>query len=171
MVVRVIQSAEIPVAKKAEAGLTRRDGKRPDGLTLISWQGGKPMTWDVTVVTTLTAQYLSSSARSAGAATDLAASRKEATRIFFSQSQWNPTLRFVQVPYLSSQLWSNAWLVPPGTCPRCHRLFVPKTLDHYTALQFGLNTRELCFRAPHRLNDIFTFYSCNDMLAMLPRGQ
>jgi len=30
-----------------------------------------------------------------------------------------------------------------------------------TAFQFGLNTRELCFRAPHRLNDIFTFCSCN----------
>ena len=36
------------------------------------------MTWDVTVVSTLAASYLSSSARSAGAAADLAASRKEA---------------------------------------------------------------------------------------------
>ena len=36
------------------------------------------MTWDVTVVCTLAASYLSSSARSAGAAADLAASRKEA---------------------------------------------------------------------------------------------
>jgi len=36
------------------------------------------LTWDVTVVCTLAASYLSSSARSAGAATDLAASRKEA---------------------------------------------------------------------------------------------
>ena len=36
------------------------------------------MTWDVTVVSTLAASYVSSSARSAGAAADLAASRKEA---------------------------------------------------------------------------------------------
>jgi len=39
---------------------------------LIPWQGGKPLTWDVTVVSTLAASYLSSSARSAGAAADLA---------------------------------------------------------------------------------------------------
>jgi len=49
--------------------------------------------------------------------------------------------------------------------------FIPKTLGHCTAFQFGLNTRELCFRAPHRLKDIFTFCSYNDMLAMLSRGQ
>ena len=36
------------------------------------------MTWDVTVESTLAASYLSSSARSAGAAADFAASRKEA---------------------------------------------------------------------------------------------
>ena len=59
-------------------GLTRLGGKKPDGLTLIRWQGGKPLTWDVTVVSTLAASYLSSSARSAGAAADFAASRKEA---------------------------------------------------------------------------------------------
>jgi len=53
----------------------------------------KPLTWDVTVVSTLAASYLSSSARSAGAAADLAASRNRQniraspTRIFFSQSQ------------------------------------------------------------------------------------
>jgi len=59
-------------------GLTRQDGRRPDGLTLIPLQGGKPLTWDVAVVSTLAASYLSSSARSAGTAADLAASRKEA---------------------------------------------------------------------------------------------
>ena len=67
----------IPVTKEP-VGLTELDGKRPDGLTLIPWQGGKPLTWDVTVVSTLAASYLSSSARSAGAEADLVASRKEA---------------------------------------------------------------------------------------------
>ena len=54
VVARAIQSAGTPVTKKP-VGLTRLDGKRPDGLTLIPWQGGKPLTWDVTVVSTLAA--------------------------------------------------------------------------------------------------------------------
>jgi len=77
VVARAIQSAGTPVTKEP-VGLTRQDGKRPDGLTLTPWQGGKPLTWDVTAVRTLAASYLSSSARSAGTAADLAASRKEA---------------------------------------------------------------------------------------------
>jgi len=49
---RSIQSAGIPVTKEP-VGLTRQDDRRPDGLTLISWQGGKTLTWGVTVVSTL----------------------------------------------------------------------------------------------------------------------
>jgi len=47
-----LTAAGIPVSKEP-SGLTRTDGKRPDGLTLIPWQAGKPLTWDVTVVSTL----------------------------------------------------------------------------------------------------------------------
>ena len=42
-------SAGIP-ATKEPTGLVRQDGKRPDGLTLIPWQGGKSLVWDVTVL-------------------------------------------------------------------------------------------------------------------------
>jgi len=41
---------------KEPSGLVRQDGKRPDGLALFPWQGGKSLTWDVTVVS----QYLGS---------------------------------------------------------------------------------------------------------------
>jgi len=35
---------------KQPNGLSRLDGKRPDGLTLIPWQEGKPLCWDVMVI-------------------------------------------------------------------------------------------------------------------------
>ena len=34
-------------------GLYRTDGKRTDGVTMISWQMGKQLVWDVTVVDAL----------------------------------------------------------------------------------------------------------------------
>ena len=35
------------------AGLSRSDGKRPDGLTLVSWSQGRPLVWHLTVPYTL----------------------------------------------------------------------------------------------------------------------
>ena len=75
VVTRALGSAGIP-ATKEPVGLLRSDGKRPDGLTLVPWQSGKPLTWDVTVAHTLAASYVSSTARAAGAATEMAATRK-----------------------------------------------------------------------------------------------
>ena len=36
------------------SGLSWEDGKQPDAMTLIPWQGGKNVTWDVTVTDTVT---------------------------------------------------------------------------------------------------------------------
>jgi len=85
LVSRAFASASIPVTKEP-VGLLRSDGKRPDGLTLVPWQSGKPLTWDVTVTHTLAASYLSSSAREAGAAAELAANRKSAKYADLPQS-------------------------------------------------------------------------------------
>ena len=74
---RAFASAKIPVMKES-SGLFRSDGKRPDGLTLISWQRGLSLTWDVRVATTLVDSYISASASSTGAAAEMAASRKQA---------------------------------------------------------------------------------------------
>ena len=70
-----LTSVNIPKTKEPN-GLSRLDGKRPDGLTLIPWQSGKPLTWDVTVVSTLAGSYNSDSERFAGAAAELAATKK-----------------------------------------------------------------------------------------------
>jgi len=74
---RSLSSAGIP-ASKEPTGLTRLDGKRPDSLTLVPWQGGKLVTWDITVVSTLAQSYLHASGHSAAGAAELTVSRKEA---------------------------------------------------------------------------------------------
>ena len=76
VIVRAITAAGVLVSKEP-VGLARCDGKRPDGLTLIPWQGGKPLTWDVTVVSTLADSYLHSTSHSAGSAAETASIRKE----------------------------------------------------------------------------------------------
>jgi len=43
-----VTSAGIPVTKEL-VGLTKLGGKQPDSLTLIPGQGGKSLTWDVTL--------------------------------------------------------------------------------------------------------------------------
>ena len=42
---------------KQPQGLSRSDGKCPDGLTLVPWQSGKPLVWNVTVICPLADSY------------------------------------------------------------------------------------------------------------------
>ena len=58
-------------------GLFRTDGKRPDGVTLVPWQSGKSLCWDVTVMCPLAESYVDRAALEAGAAAEMAATRKE----------------------------------------------------------------------------------------------
>ena len=74
---RAFTRAGIPTAKEP-SGLFVADGKRPDGMTLIPWTGGKCLTWDVTVVDTLAKSHLSTSSASQGGAAESAAAAKEA---------------------------------------------------------------------------------------------
>jgi len=63
-------------ATKEPSGLVRQDGKWPNGLTLIPWQGGKSLAWDATVVSTLAQSYVDRAAASVGAVAEMAAERK-----------------------------------------------------------------------------------------------
>jgi len=85
VVARAFAAAGIPVSKEP-AGLSRTDGKRPDGMTPIPWRAGKPAVWDVTVVCTSAVSYLNSSAREAGAAAEFAAIRKTAKYVSLAAS-------------------------------------------------------------------------------------
>ena len=59
-------------------GLSRSDGKRPDGATLIPWTRGKPVPWDVTVPDTYANSYIADTATTASAAANRAADNKTA---------------------------------------------------------------------------------------------
>ena len=74
-----MSSAGVPSTKEP-TGLLRDDGKRPDGLSLIPWTQGKPITWDVTVVHPLAQSYLQSGGGdfTPGAAAERAAANKVA---------------------------------------------------------------------------------------------
>ena len=74
---RAFNSSGMP-ATKEPSGLSRQDGKRPDGLTLTPWQNGKPLVWDVTVACTLADSYVNTAAMGAGMVAEQAANRKSA---------------------------------------------------------------------------------------------
>lgn len=68
-------SADIPNSLEPY-GISRRDGKRPDGITSYPWSRGRPLLWDVTVVNTIAVSYLNATSRAHGAAADEAERRK-----------------------------------------------------------------------------------------------
>jgi hypothetical protein len=57
-------------------GLSRDDGKRPDGMTLVPWIKGQPLVWDVTVVDTLADSYVLKTSEVSGFAAEMACKRK-----------------------------------------------------------------------------------------------
>ena len=75
LIARSFSAVGVPVAKEP-TGLSRL-AKRPDGLFLVPWQNGKALCWAVTVICPLANSYISAAARDAGAAAELATSRKE----------------------------------------------------------------------------------------------
>ena len=69
-----MKRADVPSTKEP-AGLLKGDGKRPDGLTVMPWQSGRSLTWDVTVVDTLTSSYTSKTSVTPCGAAEAAATR------------------------------------------------------------------------------------------------
>ena len=85
IIYRAFVAANIPANKEpVVVALLRSDGKRPDDLTLMPWQAGKSVTWDVTVSRPLADSYLSSSAQIPGGVAEQAVRRRQSS--CFSQS-------------------------------------------------------------------------------------
>ena len=76
LISRALPRAGVPSTKEP-TGLSRSDGKRPDGITQIPWCNGKSAVWDVTVADTLAPSYVSSTPQLAGSAAENAAAKKE----------------------------------------------------------------------------------------------
>ena len=77
VICRTFIKAGIPSVKEPP-GLSRTDGKRPDGATQIPWSSGKCLIWDVTVTDTLAASNLPLSSTAPGEAAEFAAEKKVA---------------------------------------------------------------------------------------------
>ena len=77
LVARTFAAAGVPVAKEP-VRLVRQDGKRPDGVTLVPFEGGRSLTWDVTVICTTADSYTHLAVQGPGCVAEVAASRKEA---------------------------------------------------------------------------------------------
>ena len=75
LVWRALTRAGVPSLKEP-VGLSRSDGKRPDGMTLVPWSTGKCAVWDVTVIDTMANSYLNSTSVTAGGAAEIASTRK-----------------------------------------------------------------------------------------------
>ncbi|KAJ4434286.1 hypothetical protein ANN_22838 [Periplaneta americana] len=67
---RALTSSGVPSILEP-SGISRSDGKRPDGLTLVPWRVGKSLIWDSTCVYTL--PHLSSTSKTPGSAAESAA--------------------------------------------------------------------------------------------------
>ena len=62
-----LSSAGIPACLEP-SGLSRSDGKRLDGLTLVPWERGRPMVWDITVLDSMAPSYRSAAVSGTGSA-------------------------------------------------------------------------------------------------------
>jgi hypothetical protein len=56
--------------------LSRDDGQRPDGMTLVPWIKGQPLVWDVTVVDTLADSYILKTSDVSAFTAEMACKRK-----------------------------------------------------------------------------------------------
>ena len=77
LIKRAMASADIPAILEPKS-LSRDDGKRPDGLTVLPWANGKCMVWDFTCPDTLAASHLDHAVVGPGAVANDAENRKSA---------------------------------------------------------------------------------------------
>ena len=87
---RALCAAGVP-SHLEPSGLSRDDGKRPDGATIVPWSQGQCAVWDFTCVNTVAASHIDSAASRAGAPSECAESKKRVKYASLSNTyQFNP---------------------------------------------------------------------------------
>jgi hypothetical protein len=81
-------------------GLSRADGKKPDGLTMVPWKRGKSLIWDFTCVDTFAPSHLASTSERPGRAAEEAALRKTRKYEYLGQQ-----FLFLPVAVETSGVW------------------------------------------------------------------
>lgn len=90
VIARAFRAADIP-AELEPAGLSRTDGKRPDGVTMVPYSRGLCAVWDFTCPDTLAPSHLSSSSSAGGSVAQSAESlKKQKYRNLESAYQFHP---------------------------------------------------------------------------------
>ena len=84
---RALSSIYVP-SKLEPEGLSRDDGKRPDGLTLIPWEKGQSLVWDTTCIDTLADSYLYKSTQKSGSAAEFAQNKKHSNYSYIKSQNY-----------------------------------------------------------------------------------
>jgi hypothetical protein len=91
LIKRALASASVPSLLEPSS-LSRDDGKRPDGLTILPWANGRCLIWDFTCPDTLAVSHLNRAVIAPGAVANDAEQRKTAKYMALSA-----TYKFVPV--------------------------------------------------------------------------
>ena len=106
-------SAGIPTCLEPSS-ISRSDGKRPDGMTLIPWERGRSLLWDATIPDSLAPSYRSTAVSGAGGLVAGLAEAKKWTKY----SQLMGTYIFTPVAIESLRgIWTKIESIPelPGS--------------------------------------------------------
>ena len=76
LIKRSLAAVKIP-AHLEPTGISRSDGKRPEGATIVPWKGGRVLVWDATCPDTLAPSHITLATREAGAVADEAERKKK----------------------------------------------------------------------------------------------
>jgi len=85
---RSLTTINIP-SKLEPPGLSRDDGKKPDGITLTPWERGQSLVWDATCIDTVADSYLHKSSQKSGSAAEFAHNKKHGLYTYIKSQNYN----------------------------------------------------------------------------------